>query len=160
VASLTDTEIETLVPIVELQAKRVAARYEGTEADDLAQDVWVWIAEESSPALRDYIATGHIGRLAKSVYNAAVNKCEKDRKAALRELGIDWRDDYNYSRPEVARLLPVALDPESIPGCRAENCTMAPRLNLTPLMAEVCWLHSLTFDPRTLSCPTQISSTS
>jgi hypothetical protein len=37
-------------------------------------------------------------------------------EAALRELGIDWRDDYNYSRPEVARLLPVALDPESIPG--------------------------------------------
>lgn len=113
---LTSAEVNYLSPIVDQQAKRVAARYEGIEADDLAQDVWVWIVEQSSPALREYIAADQAGRVAKSLYNAAVTWCERDRKRKLRALGIDWRDEYNYSRPEVARLLPLALDSAAVPG--------------------------------------------
>lgn len=125
-ASITDAEVKYLSPIVAAQASRVAARYENVEADDLAQEVWLWIVEESSPALRQYIADGHDGRIAKSVYNAAVKWCETDRRKRLREAGIDWRDEYVYSRPEVARLLPLALDPATIPGMSGGQLHDAP----------------------------------
>jgi hypothetical protein len=80
VASLTDTEIETLVPIVELQAKRVLP---GTRAP--RPKIWrkmCGCGSRRSHRLRLglYCDRTHIGRLAKSVYNAAVAKCEKDRK--------------------------------------------------------------------------------
>lgn len=115
-ASITASEAETLDPIISRQSEIVAKRYDGVEAEDLAQEVWVWVVEEASPALLGYLADGHLGRLTKSVYNAAVKWCERDRKRRLKEAGIDWRDEYNYTRPEVAKLLPLALDPATIPG--------------------------------------------
>ena len=130
--ALTRTEIDYLTPIVEAQAKRVAARYEGIETDDLAQEVWVWLVEESSPALRGYVAADQAGRVAKSLYNAAVTWCERDRKRKLREAGIDWRDEYNYSRPEVARLLPMALDYGAIPALAGRELSDMPGAKADP----------------------------
>jgi DNA-directed RNA polymerase specialized sigma24 family protein len=115
-AVFTEAEVAVLDPMVRAQAEKVAARYQAVEADDLAQEVWVWIMEESSPALRGYIANGQPGALKRSLYHAAVNWCEKDKKRRLAEQGYNWRDDYTYTRPEVARLLPVALDPSAVPG--------------------------------------------
>lgn len=131
-AQLTDAEIAYLTPVVNTQAARVAARYEGVETDDLAQEIWLWIVEESSPALHEYIAADHAGRTAKSVYNAGVKWCEADRKRKLRALGIDWRDDYNYSRPEVARLLPLALDSSTVPGLSGTGLHDGPSAKTDP----------------------------
>ena len=124
--ALTEKEAKDLDPIVRSQAERVAKRYDGVDPDDLAQEVWLWIVEESSPALREYVANGQHGRLTKSLYNAAVKWCEADRKRKLRAEGIDWRDEYNYSRPEVGRLLPMALDYGAVPGLTGRDLTGQP----------------------------------
>jgi DNA-directed RNA polymerase specialized sigma24 family protein len=115
-AVFTEAEVAVLDPIVRAQAEKVAGRYEGVEADDLAQEVWVWIMEESSPALRRYIADGLPKQLTRSVYNAAVSWCETEKKRLLAAQGYNWRDEYTYTRPEVARLLPLALDQATVPG--------------------------------------------
>jgi hypothetical protein len=113
--------------LVEATAKRVAARYVGIEADDVTQEVWMWWLTKGDKYVQAYKADlaraeGESNReavrqvkalMGRSVNNAAVRYCEKERKATL---GYDWRDDYTYTRPEVARLLPLALDPSTIPG--------------------------------------------
>lgn len=121
-----------LSPIVDAQAKRVAARYEGVEVEDLAQEVWVWIVEQSSPALVAYVAQDQKGAVTRSIYNAAVNWCEADRKRKLRSQGLDWRDEYTYSRPEVARLLPLALDSQAVPGLSGTGLHDAPSAKSDP----------------------------
>lgn len=112
-ASLTADDTETIRKIVSRQTDIVAGRYEAVDAEDLAQEVWVWILEDSAPALAQYIAEDHLGRLTKAVYNYAVKWCERDKRQTV---GYNWRDEYNYTRPEVARLLPLALDSSTVPG--------------------------------------------
>lgn len=131
-ASLTEAEVSVLVPIVESEAKRVAGRYDGVEAEDLTQELWVWIMEKSSPALAKYANEGQHGALARSVYGAAVKWCERDKKRRLAEQGINWRDQYTYSRPEVARLLPLALDPASVPGMSGQQLHDGPSAKSDP----------------------------
>lgn len=101
----------TLGEIAQRQARTVAPRY-GMDPQDVEQEVWLY-ALEAQAQVRKYLDAGHNGRVAKMFYNAAVKFCEREKRA---NLGYDWRDDYNYSRPEVARLLPLALDPATIPG--------------------------------------------
>lgn len=131
-ASITDDQAAYLAPIVESQTRKVAERYEGVEPEDLAQEVWVWIVEESSPALLLYVAEEQAGRAVRAIYNAAVKWCERDRKRRLAEQGINWRDQYNYSRSEVARLLPLALDPGAIPGFAGRDLHDGPSAKSDP----------------------------
>lgn len=115
-ATLTADEVELLTPTVKAQCRKVAARYQGVDTDDLEQEVWVWMLSDAAPSFYDYIQRGEIGRATKSIYNAAVKWCERDRHRQLAAAGLDWRDEYNYTRPEVARLLPAALDTGQAPG--------------------------------------------
>jgi DNA-directed RNA polymerase specialized sigma24 family protein len=108
-----DVPIEDYVSMIETNAAKIAARYDGIDADDVTQEIWVWWLSDGAPAVARYHRDGQRGRLAKAIQNAALNYCEREKKLTL---GYDWRDDYNYSRPEVARLLPLALDPATIPG--------------------------------------------
>lgn len=112
-AAFTEAEIDTLNRIVGQQADTVARRYSGIAVEDVRQEVWVSFLDGSLAQVRKYLTAGHEGRIAKVAYSAAVRYCERERKA---NLGYDWRDDYTYSRPEIARLLPLALDPSTIPG--------------------------------------------
>jgi len=131
-ASLTDAQVAYLVPAVEKQAQKVAARYENVEAEDLAQELWVWIMEESSPALKKYIDDDLPQIAHRALYNAAVRWCEQDKKRRMREAGINWRDQYTYTRPEVAKLLPLALDPASIPGMSGQQLHDGPAARNDP----------------------------
>lgn len=115
-AEFTEDEVVRLDDTIRKQATKIAERYDGIEADDLAQEVWTWVLEESSPALKRYLAEGNLAPLSVSIRHAAVRVCEKDKKRRLAEQGYNWRDEYTYTRPEVARLLPVALDPIAVPG--------------------------------------------
>jgi DNA-directed RNA polymerase specialized sigma24 family protein len=104
-AALTDVDRQ-----IQSAARKVAARY-GLDPEDVAQEVYVYALQK--PMVQTYLDEGHTGRLAKLFYNAAVDYCEREKRATL---GYDWRDDYTYTRPEVDRLLPLALDPTTIPG--------------------------------------------
>lgn len=130
-AELTASDIATIDPIVKRQAALVSARY-GVESEDLAQEVWVWIVEESSPALLQYVRDAEGSKLIRAVYHAAVKWCEKDRKRKLRAQGLDWRDEYNYTRPEIARLLPLALDIGTVPGFTGRVLDDAPSAQSDP----------------------------
>jgi len=109
--------------LVDKQARSVATRYPHIDHEDVAQEVWCWWYGAGAAGVAKYkelmqdrdekIAAEAKRKLTRAITNAAVNYCERERKA---NLGYDWRDDYNYSRPEVARLLPLALDPATIPG--------------------------------------------
>lgn len=115
-AAFTADDTALLRRIIDTQAAIVARRYEGISAEDVGQEVWVAFLDADAETVQKYLAAGTPslpGRLSKVAYSAAVRYCEKERKATL---GYDWRDDYNYSRPEIARLLPLALDPTTIPG--------------------------------------------
>jgi hypothetical protein len=115
------------IQLVNQAAGFIARRYDRIEAEDVAQEVWVWWLGKGKDVIARYreevdiamnagdssLALAIQARMVKAVQNAAVNYCERERKA---NLGYDWRDDYNYSRPEVARILPLALDPSTIPG--------------------------------------------
>lgn len=130
--SPTEVDLTPLAPIVQRQSEKVAARYDGVEADDLAQEVWVHIMEGGLPKAPEYIETGQPGRLTNAVYNIAVKWCETDKRAKLKAAGIDWRDDYNYSRPEVARLLPMALDSAIVPGLSGDGLHDGPAARSDP----------------------------
>lgn len=107
-AELTETEIK----MVQRQGKAVAARYE-QDPDDVTQEIWVWWFGEGANYVAKCRQSDERTKLYKAAYNAAIRYCEKERKATL---GYDWRDDYRYTRPEVQRILPLALDPEYIPN--------------------------------------------
>lgn len=126
-ASFTDEEVAQLAAIIDGQASRVAERYEGVVSDDLAQEVWLWALDTpGADRVRNYLDTGQIGRLKKAAYYESVAWCEKDKRRRQRAAGIDWRDEYNYTRPEVARLLPMALDYGAIPGLTGRDLTSTP----------------------------------
>lgn len=131
-ASLTAAEVKLIEPVVKAQAVKVAARYEGVEPDDLAQEVWLSLLTDAGPAMYDYIQRGELGRATKAIYNAAVKWCEHDKKRRMREQGMNWRDQYNYNRPEVARLLPLALDPGAVPGLSGDGLHDAPSAKSDP----------------------------
>lgn len=131
-AALTEDDARALTPFVESQCRKVAARYDGVNAEDLQQEVWVKLIEGALPLTSEYVARDELGRLSKAVYNIAVTWCEKDKRRKMREAGIDWRDDYNYSRPEVARLLPLALDAGNIPGLSGDGLHDGPSAKSDP----------------------------
>lgn len=126
--SLTDAEVTELWRIAGRQAAIVAPRY-SLDVDDVIQEIWVWALSEGAGQIRRYLDAGHLGRVAKTFYSAAVRHGERDKRAGL---GYDWRDDYNYSRPEVARLLPLALDPGSIPGLQGSALHDGPSARSDP----------------------------
>jgi hypothetical protein len=115
-AVFTEAEAAGLQIIFGRQAEKVAARYEGVDPDDLAQEIWVWALSEGAERIRGYLEAGHEGRLTQAAYYEAVAWCESEKKRLLAAQGYNWRDDYTYTRPEVARLLPLALDPATVPG--------------------------------------------
>jgi hypothetical protein len=96
-------------------AAHATPKYNGVvEQSDVEQEMWVWVLSSGATLTTQYTN----GEVDEKLYrfklrNSAVKYCERERKSTL---GYDWRDDYDYSRPEVARLLPLALDPSSIPG--------------------------------------------
>jgi hypothetical protein len=111
-AALTESELHEFMagPVMDAarrQAGIVADRYAGIEQQDVEQEIWVWFYGDGKRKAQRLVLKGDIAPVEKAFYNAAVDYCERERKASL---GYDWRDDYNYSRPEVARLLPLALD--------------------------------------------------
>jgi hypothetical protein len=128
-AVLTDAEVQVLRRIVDAQAAIVARRYEGINAEDVGQEVWVAFLDGDAATVSKYLAAGHEGKIAKVAYSAAIRYCEKERKSTL---GYDWRDDYTYSRPEVARLLPLALDPTAIPGLSGSALHDGPSVRSDP----------------------------
>jgi DNA-directed RNA polymerase specialized sigma24 family protein len=113
-AEVTAADYHAFSGNVETQARTVASRY-GFDWEDVAQEIWLYLCsgtviESLRKFAQDDESSGRVNRV---LYTAAVRYCEDERK---RTLGYDWRDEYNYSRPEVARLLPLALDPSTIPG--------------------------------------------
>lgn len=145
--SLTAAEVKLIEPVVKAQSAKVAHRYEGVEAEDLAQEVWLSLLTDASDTMYAYIQRGELGRATKAIYNAAVTWCERDKKRRLKEAGINWRDQYNYNRPEVSRLLPMALDPATIPGVQGGDLHDAPSSKSDPaygggLLASLCDIRS------------------
>lgn len=112
-ATLTDAEVRTLTATVDRTAERIAQRYDSIEADDVAQEMWLWMLDAGADYVRTCIDNDHMGRLARAVYHAGIRYAEREWKASL---PYDWRDQYNYTRMEVARLLPMALNNDEIPG--------------------------------------------
>lgn len=91
-----------------------APQYDGiVEKQDIEQELWVWVLDGGRTETKKYQAGGDEKLYRFKLRNAALKYGERERKASL---GYDWRDDYNYTRPEVARILPLALDPSTIPG--------------------------------------------
>lgn len=103
--------ISDLIPQI---ADHLGDQYRGiTEADDIAQEIHLWALTGGRAAVNKYVTEGDERLIRYHLRNAGARYCEKERRASL---GYDWRDDYSYSRPEVARILPLALDPSTIPG--------------------------------------------
>jgi hypothetical protein len=127
-AEFTDAEFIELSRIAKQQAQLVSVRYNGVDQGDTEQEIWVWLLANRQQ-MRKYLDAGHLGRIAKSFYNAATAYCEREKKATL---GYDWRDDYNYSRPEIARILPLALDPTTIPGLSGSGLHDGPSAKSDP----------------------------
>lgn len=128
-AALTDDEVVSLLPIVEGQARKVAVRYEGIDQLDVTQETWAWLLDKGADQARKCLDLGQLGTLRRMLYNAAVRYCEGEKKATL---GYDWRDDYTYTRTEVSRLLPLALDPTTIPGLQGGSLHDGPSSRSDP----------------------------
>lgn len=111
-AALTDADVQTLAETVERQAKRVARRYDCVDAEDVAQEMWLWMVEHAD-YIRQQIDGDHMGIIAIGLYRAGMAYADKEWKELVPG---DWRDQYTYSRPEVARLLPLALAGDYVPG--------------------------------------------
>jgi hypothetical protein len=108
--TLTDADVQALAETVDRQAKRVARRYDCVDAEDVAQEMWLWMVEHAE-WVRDKLEN-HSGIIALALYRAGMIYADKEWKELVPG---DWRDQYTYSRPEVARLLPIALgDDESL----------------------------------------------
>jgi hypothetical protein len=110
-ATLTDAEVRDLADLVEVSAHRVARRYDCVSQEDVAQEIWLWACENP-----DYIRakmTDHTGILALNFYRAGMTYADREWKELVPG---DWRDQYTYSRMEVSRLLPLALNPATTPG--------------------------------------------
>jgi hypothetical protein len=106
-----DAEVYDLTARV---ADQVGRRFADiVERDDVYQELWVWLLEPKGRKYTErWLAEGQQGKLARALYNAGREYVERERRA---QLGMDWRDEYRYSRPEVSRLLPFALDPDYAP---------------------------------------------
>jgi hypothetical protein len=111
-ATLTEGDVHKLTDTVEQIAGRIARRYDTVAKEDIAQEIWVWALEHVDYVHR-FVAAPDQSVLTKSLYHAGLRYAEKEWKAGL---PYDWRDQYEYTRPEVARLLPLALDESLIPG--------------------------------------------
>lgn len=114
----TASDMDVLTPLVEGAARNLQDQYAGImDRGDIAQEIWVYLLQRGREKAKAYIDSNRDDHTRNKfklyLRNAALKACERERKATL---GHDWRDEYNYSRPEVSRLLPLALDPESIPG--------------------------------------------
>lgn len=131
-AVLTDADRRDIAPRIESVTKQVHPRYAAImDVNDMAQQLWVWLLGEAEgvKALERYQREQNAPLLATQLRNAAMSYGEGERRA---NLGYDWRDDYTYSRPEVARLLPLALDPTAIPGMSGSGLHDGPSAKSDP----------------------------
>lgn len=96
----------------ELDAVEAAAVYaEGrypVSADDVYQEIWIWILMHWSK-VEQWREAGSLGAFKKAVRNAAHDYCEAERIVTL---GSDPLDHCPYSRGRIRALLPEALEIE------------------------------------------------
>lgn len=109
--ALTDSDVKALSELVQASAARVARRYDCVAVEDVAQEMWLWACE--NPDYVQHKIEDHTGILSLNFYRVGMTYADKEWKESVPG---DWRDQYRYSRMEVARILPLALDPTSIPG--------------------------------------------
>lgn len=128
-AALTDADVKALAETVERAAKRLGKRYDTIPPDDIAQEIWLWMLDTGADYVRRCIDTDQAHLLGKAAYHAGVRYAEKEWRASL---PYDWRDQYVYSRPEVARLLPLALNPAETPGLSGTGLHDAPASRSDP----------------------------
>jgi DNA-directed RNA polymerase specialized sigma24 family protein len=94
-------------------ARPVVARYrQWTDRDDVMQEMWLWIFENSG-LVRDLLAEGRSGIL--RLHLRRVGEAWGRREKAARE-GYSPKDEFFYNAALIREMLPNALDPKALPA--------------------------------------------
>jgi len=107
-----ELDVEEISRICDIIGRRVHGRFPETPAEDLSQEVWIWVAEhtdevlEWTPERQEGLpdTTGSTPRLYRRGFRVATAYAKRER-AALR--GYEPRDEFWYSVGMLRKVLPL-----------------------------------------------------